>query len=132
MSYRLRGEISVDVEDFQYEIEVDVNGPEGISQLMDENNISTAELVEYQNEYTNDDYTPKPTKDDLIAYTNELDFKEIIEILDSYLGTLRYLYRQEQQMCAELQSEKETLKIRIRELEPTPVASVDTSLHTSN
>lgn len=132
MSYRIRGEVSVDVEDYQYNGDIEVaSDVEGISELMSENNISTTELVDFQNQHTDDTYTATPTKEDVIAYTDSLDFREIIEILDSYLGKLRYLYLQEQQMCTELQSEKEALKLRIRDLEVPTVASSDTSARIS-
>lgn len=132
MSYRIRGEVSVDVEDYHYNGDIEVaSDAEGISELMSENNITTAELVEYQNQHTDDCYTLKPTKEDVIAYTDALEFREIIEILDSYLGKLRYLYLQEQQMCTDLQSEKEALKLKIRDLQVEPVASIDTSARIS-
>lgn len=132
MSYRIRGEVSVDVEDYHYNGDIEVAcDVEGISELMSENNITTMELVDYQNEMTDDTYTAKPTKEDVIAYTDALEFREIIEILDSYLGKLRYLYLQEQQMCTDLQTEKEALKLKIRDLQVEPVASIDTSARIS-
>ena len=118
MSYRIRGEVSVDVEDWAYNGDIDVaSDVEGISELMSENNITTAELVQYQNDFTDDVYTAKPTKEDVIAYTDALDVSEIIEILDSYLGRLRYLYLSEQRLCTDLQTEKEALKLKIRDLQ---------------
>ena len=132
MSYRIRGEVSVDVEDYHYNGDIEVAcDVEGISELMSENNITTMELVDYQNEMTDDTYTAKPTKEDVIAYTDALEFREIIEILDSYLGKLRYLYLQEQQMCTDLQTEKEALKLKIRDLQSGSVASSDTSARIS-
>lgn len=123
MSYRIRGEVSVDVEDFAYNGDIEVAcDAEGISELMSENNITTAELVQYQNDFTNDVYTAKPTKEDVIAYTDSLDFPVIIEILESYLGRLQYMYLHEQQMCTDLQTEKEALKLKIRDLETSRVA----------
>ena len=76
MSYRLRGEICVDVEDFQYDIELDVNGAEGISELMSENNITTAELVEYQNEYGHDEYRLDITDANIGDYIGGLDAEQ--------------------------------------------------------
>lgn len=123
MSYRIRGQVSVNVEDYHYNGDVEVaSDVEGISELMSENNITTMELVDYQNDCTDDTYTARPTKEDVIAYTDSLDFSEIIEILDSYLGKIRYLYLQEQQMCTDLQTEKEALKLKIRDLETSRVA----------
>ena len=132
MSYRIRGEVLVDIEDYHFNGDIEIaSDVEGISELMRENNITTEELVDYQNEMTDDTYTAKPTKEDVIAYTDALEFREIIEILDSYLGKLRYLYLQEQQMCTDLQTEKEALKLKIRDLQVEPVASIDTSARIS-
>ena len=90
MSYRIRGQVSVNVEDYHYNGDVEVaSDVEGISELMSENNITTMELVDYQNDCTDDTYTARPTKEDVIAYTDSLDFSEIIEILDSYLGKIQ-------------------------------------------
>lgn len=132
MSYRLRGEICVDVEDFQYDIEVIVNGPEGISELMSENDITTAELVEYQNAYTDDEYKLNITDADIGEYIGGLDFAGIAELIDRCIGTMRGRFNAKQVECTDLNSELAQLKLKHQPVsELAPVASVDTSAHIS-
>ena len=133
MSYRLRGEICVDVEDFQYDIEIDVNGPEGISELMSENNITTAELVEYQNEYGVDEYRVDITDANIGEYIGSLDTDGVSDLAERCIRTLNARYKAMQIDCTNLKSDIAELKLKHQPVsEPTPVASVDTSLHTSN
>jgi len=128
MSYRLRGEICVDVEDFQYDIEIDVNGPEGISELMSENNITTAELVEYQNEFTDDHYRPDITDYNIGEYIGSLDTDGVADLAERCVRTLNARYKAMQVDCTNLKSDIAELKLKHQPVsEPTPVASVDTS-----
>ena len=128
MSYRLRGEVCVDVEDFQYDIEVDVNGPEGISQLMDENNITTAELVEYQNEYTSDEYRVDITDANIGDYINSLDTNGLADLAEQCIRAINAEYKAVQTDCTNLKSDLAQLKLKHQPVsEPAPVASVDTS-----
>jgi hypothetical protein len=92
MSYRLRGEICVDVEDFQYDIELVVNGPEGISQLMSENNVTTNELVEYQNEYGADEYRVEITDANIGEYIGNLCADGITDLAERCIRTLKSRY----------------------------------------
>lgn len=125
MSYRLRGEICVDVEDFQYDIEIDVNGPEGISQLMEENNITTAELVDYQNEYGVDEYKVDITDANVGEYIATLDADGVADLAERCIRTLNARFKSEQAMCTDLQTEKEALKLKL-------VSTVDnTSQHST-
>lgn len=132
MSYRLRGEICVDVEDFQYDIEVDVNGPEGISELMSENNITTAELVEYQNDYTSDEYKPDITDANIGEYLAALDSDGVADLMERCVRTINSRYKATLVDCTNLRSELAQLKLKHQPVsEPAPVASVDTSAHIS-
>ena len=132
MSYRLRGEICVDVEDFQYDIDVVVNGPEGISELMSENNITTAELVEYQNEYTADEYKLNITDADIGEYIATLDSDGVADLMERCVSTINARYKATLVDCTNLRSELAQLKLKHQPVsEPTPVASVDTSAHIS-
>ena len=128
MSYRLRGEICVDVEDFQYDIEIDVNGAEGISELMSENNITTAELVEYQNEYTSDEYRVDITDANIGEYINTLNANGVADLAERCIRTLNARYKAMQIDCTNLKSDIAELKLKHQPVsEPTPVASVDES-----
>lgn len=113
MSYRLRGEICIDVEDHCYDIEIDVNGPEGISELMSENNITTAELVEYQNDYGQDEYRLEITDANIGEYIGRLDTDGVADLAERCIRTLNARFKSEQAMCTDLQSEKEALKLKL-------------------
>lgn len=132
MSYRLRGEICVDVEDFQYDIEVDVNGPEGISELMSENNVTTAELVEYQNEHTDDEYNLDITDANIGEYIGSLDFSGITAVIERCLISMQARYNAKMAECSDARSDLAALKLKHQPVsEPEPVASVDTSARIS-
>ena len=132
MSYRLRGEICVDVEDFQYDIEVHINGPEGISELMSENNITTAELVEYQNEYGADEYHVDITDGNIGEYIAALDNNGVADLAERCVRTLNDRYKATIVDCTNLRSELAELKLKHQPVsESAPVASIDTSARIS-
>ena len=134
MSYRVRGEVCVDVEDAHYNGDIEVHcDVEGISELMSENNITTAELVEYQNEYGEDEYKLDITDANIGEYIGGLDFAGIADLMDRCIGTIIRRFKAKQVECTELRSELAQLKLKHQPVsEPTPVASVDTSAHISN
>lgn len=114
MSYRIRGEVVVDVEDYHYNGDVEVaSDVEGISELMSENNITTMELVDYQNQFTDDTYRVDVSHSDVITHIEHLDYKETEAIISHCLGHLSYLFAKEANISHEIQQEKEALKAKM-------------------
>ncbi len=114
MSYRIRGEVTVDVEDYHYNGDIEVACDlEGISELMSENNITTQELVDYQNQHTDDIYRFDVERDDVITHIEHLNFKETEEIIAHCMGHLSYLFAKEANISHEIQQEKEALKAKM-------------------
>lgn len=113
MSYRLRGEICVDVEDHQYEIDIEVNGPEGIAELMSENNVTTAELVDYQNDYGTDEYRPEITDANIGDYIGGLDNDGVADLAERCIRTLNARYKAKIIECNDVRSDNEALKLKL-------------------
>ena len=133
MSYRVRGEVCVDVEDAHYNGDIEVHcDVEGISELMSENNITTAELVEYQNEYGDDEYKLDITDANIGDYIATLDSDGVADLMERCVRTINSRYKATLVDCTNLRSELAQLKLKHQPVsEPTPVASVDTSAHIS-
>lgn len=114
MGYRIHGSVTIDILDYFYNGDLElVCDVEGISELMSENNISTQEVVDYQNQYTDDTYRFDLERDDVITYIEHQSYKETEELVSHCLGHLSYLFAKEANISHELQQEKEALKARM-------------------
>ena len=113
MSYRVRGEVCVDVEDYHYNGDIEVAcDVEGISELMSENNITTQELVEYQNAYTDDHYRVDITDANISDYIGSLSTEGVADLAERCIRTLNSRNQRSVSEASQTRAELASLKLR--------------------
>lgn len=113
MSYRVRGEVTVDVEDYAYNGDIEISTDvEGISELMSENNITTMELVDYQNEYGADEYRVDITDANIGEYIGSLNAAGVADLAERCVSTLKSRYDEALNAERQVRSDLAALKLK--------------------
>ena len=125
MSYRVSGSINVYADEAfdSGEIEITTDA-DGIIDLMRENSITIGEVVDEYQLQSGEEYSPTTSAEDVDAYIKCANFSELKDINRWVMSKLEDLYATEI-------TKRVKLEDRLANSAST-VASVDTSLHTSN